>query len=319
MYKKESEMHTLSPENGMPFGISYPPGRSSEKNRTDHWRDSTPFDPREHPSGAPAPSLPPSHQSESVYGREEKIPRAPPQGIRRTADADGGGRRSPENRWNPARRLCEAAMNQYSALKGLLEEFEEHKSQIYQKLLEFQRIPAENYFYELTFCLMTPQSSALHALQVQLKLEKGNFREIGFDPEFLLREKEHYIRFHRVKAIYLLELRRKAGLIEKMLHDEPDPFKAREWLVQNISGVGYKEATHFLRNIGRNNDLAILDRHIARNLQRYAVVKDWPTSLSRKRYIAMEEKFQHFANTLGISVNELDLLFWSRETGVLLK
>ncbi len=210
-------------------------------------------------------------------------------------------------------------MSLYTGTEALYDEYEAKKNEIRRKLLEFRSVPAENYFYEMIFCLLTPQSSAAHALEVQRRLEDGDFRGTGFNPEFLLRDRRHYIRFHRVKSRHLLDFREKTGPFESVLRNETDPAPLREWLVRNISGVGYKEATHFLRNIGKNGELAILDRHILRNLQNHSVVERIPLSLTRKQYLAMEKKFQHFAESLGISLNELDLLFWSRETGMLLK
>ncbi len=86
----------------------------------------------------------------------------------------------------------------------------------------------------------------------------------------------------------------------------------------NVKGLGWKEASHFLRNIGRRN-LAILDRHILRNLKRHQVIRSLPKTLTAKRYKAIEQQFARFAEAIGISMDELDLLFWSRETGEILK
>lgn len=198
-------------------------------------------------------------------------------------------------------------------------EYKLKKDAISQKLLEFRAVSSENYFYELVFCLLTPQSSALHAYAVQKKLEKLNYKGKYFNPESILRDKEHYIRFHKVKSRYLLALLTNFAEADTALKRIKAPFELREWLVKNILGFGYKEATHFLRNIGKNEDMAIFDRHILKNLQEYIDVGQSTKSLTRKQYLALEEKFQHFADTIGISVNELDLLFWSRETGMMLK
>jgi N-glycosylase/DNA lyase len=88
--------------------------------------------------------------------------------------------------------------------------------------------------------------------------------------------------------------------------------------VKNVKGLGWKEASHFLRNIGHRN-LAILDRHILRNLKRHGVIKSLPKTLTPKRYLVIEQKFMEFSSTIGITMDELDLLFWSRETGEILK
>jgi len=99
----------------------------------------------------------------------------------------------------------------------------------------------------------------------------------------------------------------------------PGASEIRSLLVDRVTGLGMKEATHFLRNIGRNDGLTILDRHIMRALQKLGVVRRIPQSLTRKGYLALENKFVRFSEEIGISVDELDLLFWSLGTGEILK
>ena len=94
----------------------------------------------------------------------------------------------------------------------------------------------------------------------------------------------------------------------------------REWLVENIKGYGYKEASHFLRNVGLGSDIAILDRHILKNLKRYGVIDKIPPSLgNRKIYMDIEEKMKHFSKKIKVPLEELDLLFWAQETGFVFK
>jgi N-glycosylase/DNA lyase len=68
-----------------------------------------------------------------------------------------------------------------------------------------------------------------------------------------------------------------------------------------------------------HRDLAILDRHILKNLVRFGVIRRIPVSLTPKRYKAIEKRFLAFARDIEISMDELDLLFWSMETGEILK
>jgi N-glycosylase/DNA lyase len=79
-----------------------------------------------------------------------------------------------------------------------------------------------------------------------------------------------------------------------------------------------KEASHFLRNIGERN-LAILDRHIFKHLKRLGVIKEIPRSVTKRRYLEIEKKWHKYANKIGILLDELDLLFWSMETGEIRK
>ena len=69
----------------------------------------------------------------------------------------------------------------------------------------------------------------------------------------------------------------------------------REWLVKNIKGLGFKEASHFLRNIGFD-DYAIIDSHILDLLERYKFIKP-PKTLTRKKYMEIEKILQTIATT----------------------
>ena len=169
------------------------------------------------------------------------------------------------------------------------------------------------------YCLLTPQSSARNAEKAVQALNRLGFADHPVDPEPVLRDKRHYIRFHRTKAKRLLELKAAIPMVLDGVMTIHEPEALRDWLVANVKGLGYKEATHFLRNIGRNGELAILDRHILRNLKRFGAVRRLPKTLTKNQYLRLERSFQRLAKSLNIPPNELDLLFWSMETGEILK
>ncbi len=83
--------------------------------------------------------------------------------------------------------------------------------------------------------------------------------------------------------------------------------------------MGYKESSHFLRNIGFGDDIAILDRHILKNLVKYGVIKEIPKSLTDKKYLEIEQKMKKFSEEAEIPFSHLDLLWWSEETGEIFK
>jgi len=209
--------------------------------------------------------------------------------------------------------------NRRAALRDQLRiEFSSKREAIRTRLHEFARVPPEEYFYELVYCLLTPQSSAVHAATVVALLRNADLEEHELDLAELLRRDSHYIRFHNTKARRILAARKQVRAIIEKIQQTPDAPELRSWLVSTVDGFGLKEASHFLRNIGRLN-LAILDRHILRNLRRYGVIRAIPKTLTPKRYFSIERSFLRFAETTGISLDELDLLFWSRETGQILK
>lgn len=189
---------------------------------------------------------------------------------------------------------------------------------IQARLKEFAAVPTSGYFYEMLYCLLTPQSSAVNAAKVIDQLRVLKFQEAPIDPEPILRQKECYIRFHKTKSKHLLAARDARTTILQHMSNGNSSSELREWLVKNVKGLGWKEASHVLRNIGHRN-LAILDRHILKNLVRVGVLRQLPKSLTPKRYKLIENKFRKFSEQIGISMDELDLLFWSMETGEILK
>ena len=204
-------------------------------------------------------------------------------------------------------------------VRQLVALYEGRKSAIQARLNDFSRVQPSDYFYELLYCLMTPQSSAEHAEKAVNALQRAGFADVELNPESILRTKEHYIRFHKTKAKHLIHVKNEFPSIVNTLSNGGSAFEQREWLVAHVKGLGYKEATHFLRYIGRNGGLAILDRHILRNLKRFGVIRSVPQSLSRKKYFVIESRFAAFAHSVRIPVDELDLLFWSMETGEIRK
>lgn len=209
--------------------------------------------------------------------------------------------------------------------RDLLDAYEERKTEIESRLEEFERVGRRSFkilFSELCFCLLTPQSkarvcdAAIKELQKRGMLYKGNQDEIG--------ARLSGVRFHENKARYIVEARNtftsEWGFdLEGIIQQGTKAKTLREWFVKNVKGLGYKEASHFLRNVGVGFDLAILDRHILGNLYRYRVIKEVPKSMPRKQYLDIEKKMRKFSKELGIEMGALDLLFWSKETGEVFK
>ncbi|HXK70220.1 MAG TPA: N-glycosylase/DNA lyase [Caldisericia bacterium] len=209
----------------------------------------------------------------------------------------------------------------------LKESYYAKKSEIEKRILEFKKVSLsgsdEEIFYELAFCLLTPQSKAKVCWKAIENIAKN---EITLNKE----SKEDIskslcgVRFKNNKADYILnakELFLNNGKIKikERINSFASASEAREWLVKNVKGMGYKEASHFLRNIGFADDLAILDRHILKNLKIFGIIEEIPKSLSKKKYLEIEEKMRNLANEVNIPVSHLDLLFWSKETGEIFK
>ncbi len=200
-------------------------------------------------------------------------------------------------------------------MEWLYKGYNKRKNEIKQRLSEFSRVSGDDIFYELCFCLMTPQSNGKRCGEVANDLMEKGFVNSEVDLVPLLKKRT---RFHNHKATYLIQMKNKYNEILDALKSGKRPNEMREWLVKNIKGIGMKEASHFLRNIGYT-DLAILDRHILKNLVKCRVIDSLPKPLNAKKYVEIEELFKKFSFRIGISMDELDLLFWSEETGEVFK
>ena len=210
-------------------------------------------------------------------------------------------------------------------IKELILEYKKRKSLIRKRLKEFKDIYISgndhDIFEELSFCIFTPQSKAVLCnkavknLKRQGLLFKGSLNKI--------RPHLKGVRFPNNKASYLMEARKlfisKNKLDIKSRIDPNDIIETREWFVKNVKGIGYKEASHFLRNIGFGKNISILDVHILNNLVKYKVIEERPSSITKKKYLFIEDKMKKFSASISIPLDELDLLFWSIQTGYVFK
>ena len=214
---------------------------------------------------------------------------------------------------------------QEKAVQELQTLYDEKRDAIQKRLQEFKQILGrsdDDVFAELCFCLLTPQSSARTCWAAVSRLKERSLLLKGAASE--IQPQLNDVRFGDSKAKYIVEARdlfTKDGklYLKSHLSSFANLFELREWMVENVKGLGYKEASHFLRNVGLGEEFAILDRHILRNLMRMEVISEVPVSITKKRYLDIEEKLRRFSKDIGIPLADLDLLFWSRETGWIFK
>jgi N-glycosylase/DNA lyase len=214
----------------------------------------------------------------------------------------------------------------YPKAAGLLKAYRKIRPDIKKRLSEFRGIhndTEELVFSELCFCILTANANALMCDKAISELKDTGLLMRGSACQIKPKLRGR-VRFHNKKADFIVkarELFRQGGSLSvKERLDLKDIIATREWLVENIKGYGYKEASHFLRNIGLGRDIAILDRHILKNLKKYKVITKVPDSVgSRKIYLAIEDRMRAFSGRVGIPMEDLDLLFWSMQTGFIFK
>lgn len=212
------------------------------------------------------------------------------------------------------------------ALQETKEIYRSRKAEIIRRLAEFKHKwktgDEEDILAELVFCILTPQARARSCWAAVENLLSKNLMLRG--DEYQIARELPGVRFRNRKAEYIAEARNLFLLNSKVsIRPRISQFRnvcdSREWLVQNVKGFGYKEASHFLRNIGFGEELAILDRHILKNLTWLGVIDDIPTHLTKTRYFEVEKKAEGFAEEISIPMGHLDLVLWCKETGEIFK
>jgi N-glycosylase/DNA lyase len=188
------------------------------------------------------------------------------------------------------------------------------KDKINDKLREFEQrfnTSAKEKFLELCFCILVANTSLEKTLQVWKAIGEGFI----FLSENELKEKLKNLgyRFYSKRANYIVLARKYIEQIDLILKSKNEQ-EAREWLVKNIKGIGWKEASHFMRNVGFKN-FAILDRHVLKILRNFNVTNESNSIPSKRKYLEIEEKMKAICEKLGITLAELDLLLFYLDTG----
>jgi N-glycosylase/DNA lyase len=210
-------------------------------------------------------------------------------------------------------------------MKSILLIIEKHKSGpikdvIDKRMSEFEafRSKTSNDIYkELCFCFMTANFNAKKSIAIQAEIDNGFLNWSEEKLAETLTELGH--RFPNARAKYMFESQNHKDTIKETLESFENENKIREWIVQNIKGIGMKEASHFLRNIGYKN-VAIIDFHIVDSLARHGLIEQPASrSLTQKQYLEIEGVLRKISEAAQIPLGELDLYLWYEETGTVLK
>lgn len=190
-----------------------------------------------------------------------------------------------------------------------------------RRLKEFRNVNRADtsiWFSELCFCILAANAKGRVAYDIQKTL--GVEGCISAPKHEVLRViKAHNHRFHNNKTNFILAAREHLDIKDKVKRkvDKYGQFETREWLAKSIRGIGYKEASHFLRNTG-HNELAILDRHIINIMAEHDLIEK-PNALTTRNYLRVEKKFIELAEAARMFPGELDLYLWQMKTGEVMK
>lgn len=202
----------------------------------------------------------------------------------------------------------------------------ERRQEIRDRLAEFTAIGREGtdeeLFAEMVFCFFTGGCSARMGIN---SLAAVRPILINADVEQLTQALLGVHRYPNARSKYIVHsrdaLNETVGMrLREKLTSFADNYERRDWLVRDkaIKGLGYKEASHFLRNIGYKG-YAILDKHVLNCLAELKIIDEAKPPNTRFKYLTVEGKLRQFARDVKIDLDEMDLVLWSMKTGQILK
>lgn len=204
--------------------------------------------------------------------------------------------------------------------RELLELYELRKEEIRNRLSEFkealQKADDLQVFHELSFCILSsgvgPKIAGQCMSAIGEKLLDGEENELLSRIEPIHKYAENASRYIVFTKEYLKE--EHGFLLKSLVSSFEDRVERRDFFAKNpgIKGLGYMQASHFLRNLGFSG-YAILDRNNLTSLFELGIISEAKYPLSKKRYLETENLMTDAAHELGMGLDEFDLLLWSRK------
>jgi len=189
---------------------------------------------------------------------------------------------------------------------------------------------------ELVLCILSSQEKYEVALAMMKSLRKENilripknkseFREIKSEIETTLKnpvcfksnEKEYSrrLRFFVKKAEYIIDTLENIYLnnltIKGILKQKDCIQETRMNIISYSCGLGPKQASMFLRNIGYHSEFAVLDKHVIDYMRIMGLTCVSDNNFSNiSAYQKIETKLKSYADAYNVNLLHLDLAIWT--------
>ena len=195
--------------------------------------------------------------------------------------------------------------------------------------LDRPRLDERGLWWELSCCVLSSQVPFGLAVAAADAVEKSGLLLDGrLDVDALTKKLERVLtaRLHvdkrlrsyrfpasraRQLALTRLAVTCEAGTIERLAFDGRDVLETRAWLVRHAPGLGPKQSSMFLRNIGASYDLAVLDRHVIDYMSALGIYDGAKRFISDlPAYRRHETVLRTYATRRGFPVGLLDWAIW---------
>jgi N-glycosylase/DNA lyase len=189
---------------------------------------------------------------------------------------------------------------------------------------------------ELVLCILSSQEKYEVALAMMKSLRKENilripknkseFSEIKSEIKTTLKnpvsfksnEKEYSrrLRFFVKKAEYIIDTLENIYLnnltIKEILKQKNCIQETRKNIINYSCGLGPKQASMFLRNIGYYSEFAVLDKHVIDYMRIMGLTCVGDNNFSNiSAYQKIETKLKSYAETYNVNLLHLDLAIWT--------
>lgn len=192
----------------------------------------------------------------------------------------------------------------------------------------WEKLSESTILKELTLCLLSSNVKyELACLYVSKMESSGLFSKwINIPPKFselfeilnapvLFNGKEVRYRFPKSKSKQLSELiyniYNDKGALKSILRNSTNPINARNMIVTKCCGIGNKQSSMFLRNIGFTNKLAIIDTNIIDYLKQLDIIPSNLNPNTNKKYFQIEQSYFNYAYSKNYNIETLDFAIWS--------
>lgn len=194
------------------------------------------------------------------------------------------------------------------------------KKEVENRLNEFKEVNKSDdyiWFKELVFCILAANTSSRMASRITCAIDVNDFLTLS-EKKLKNKMKSLSCRFYNRRSDFIISARKQMPLKKKLI--ALDDEEKRYYLVENVKGIGMKEASHFLRNTGHFN-FAILDKHVKNILFENDLISEKlkNKSITKKEYLDIENILKKISIKLKMSQGELDFYLWYMKTNEILK
>ena len=206
---------------------------------------------------------------------------------------------------------------------------------IYDRKKKWTDMSENELWYELCLCILSSnvpyelaKSAFFHLLEtgfLQLKWIKNEesserlMAEELSKPLYLPRKLDgshRKYRFPNIRSNNIIKAARLISsnndLLKKILANSRSEKEVRKYLVANISGIGLKQSSHFLRNIRYSNELAIIDSHVIAFLEKVGMLERGKTNhITDNLYLELESKLQEISKKFELNLSIFDMAIWN--------